>query len=63
MINRHLLCTQCLGSLEVKDWFIAVAPPSEENNPDLSRLTAFRIPGNCFINLSLYNKQQREINL
>jgi ureidoglycolate hydrolase len=50
-VNRHVLCTQCLGSLEGKDWFIAVAPPSGENDPDLSQLTAFRIPGNCFINL------------
>lgn len=52
-INRHLLCTQCLGSLEGKDWLMAVAPFSGENEPDLSQLTAFRIPGNCFIKLEL----------
>jgi ureidoglycolate hydrolase len=50
-INRHVLCTQCLGSLEGKDWFIAVAPPSPKNEPDLNQLAAFRIPGNSFIKL------------
>jgi ureidoglycolate hydrolase len=50
-ITRHSLCTQCLGSLEGKDWFIAVAPPCDSQKPDLEKLAAFRIPGNCFIKL------------
>ncbi|MBE9035173.1 ureidoglycolate lyase [aff. Roholtiella sp. LEGE 12411] len=51
-ITRHLQCTQCLGSLEGKDWFIAVCPPNNDvNQPALEELAAFRIPGNCFIKL------------
>ncbi|MGF1494984.1 MAG: ureidoglycolate lyase [Microcoleaceae cyanobacterium] len=50
-ITRHVRCTQCLGSLGGKTWLIAVAPPSEANQPDLSRLAAFQVPGNCFIKL------------
>jgi ureidoglycolate hydrolase len=47
---RHRRVTQCLGSLEGKDWFIAVAPPSDLANdnsrPKLDDITAFRIrPG------------------
>ena len=52
-ITRHVRCTQCLGSLEGKEWSLAVAPPSMGNQPDLDRLTAFRIPGNCFIKLEM----------
>lgn len=52
-INRHQLCTQCLGSLEGKQWFIAVAPPSDTDRPYLSAISAFSIPGNCFIKLEL----------
>jgi ureidoglycolate hydrolase len=52
-IMRHLLCTQCLGSLEGKEWFIAVAPPSPSDRPDLDKMAAFRIPGNCFIKLEM----------
>ena len=50
-ITRHSLCTQCLGSLEGKDWLIAVAPPCESEKPDLEKLVAFKILGNCFIKL------------
>lgn len=50
-ITRHLQCTQCLGSLEGKEWWMAVAPPSQSPIPDRDRLAAFRIPGNCFIKL------------
>ena len=51
-ITRHVQCTQCLGSLEGKDWFIAVAPPDNETDePALDKISAFRIPGNCFIKL------------
>lgn len=52
-ITRHVQCTQCLGSLEGKDWLIAVAPPSEGDKPDIEKLKAFRIPGNCFIKLEV----------
>jgi ureidoglycolate hydrolase len=52
-ITRHQLCTQCLGSLEGKEWSIAVAPPSEKTQPNLEEIVAFRIPGNCFIKLEI----------
>ena len=53
-ITRHVRCTQCLGSLEGKDWLIAVAPPNNEaDEPTLGNIAAFRIPGNCFIKLEV----------
>ncbi|MEL6909388.1 MAG: ureidoglycolate lyase [Cyanobacteria bacterium J06629_2] len=52
-ITRHHSCTQCLGSLNGKDWFMAVCPPGEASVPDLVRLQAFRIPGDCFIKLEV----------
>jgi ureidoglycolate hydrolase len=52
-ITRHVKCTQCLGSLEGKEWFIAVAPPSLSPVPALEEISAFRIPGNCFIKLEV----------
>ena len=53
-ITRHVQCTQCLGSLEGKDWLIAVAPPNHNTDePALEDITAFRIPGNCFIKLEV----------
>ncbi|MBD1843361.1 ureidoglycolate lyase [Cyanobacteria bacterium FACHB-63] len=52
-ITRHQQCTQCLGSLEGKEWLIVVAPPGESVSPALSDLRAFRIPGNCFIKLEI----------
>jgi ureidoglycolate hydrolase len=52
VITRHHHCTQSLGSLEGKDWLIAVAPPNSMlSKPNLDGIKAFRIPGNCFINL------------
>jgi ureidoglycolate hydrolase len=42
-----------LGSLEGKEWFIGVAPPSSAPQPNLEEITAFRIPGNCFIKLHI----------
>lgn len=51
-ITRHIQCTQCLGSLEGKDWLIAVCPPNNDvNEPALEEIAAFRIPGHCFIKL------------
>jgi ureidoglycolate hydrolase len=52
-ITRHVQCTQCLGSLEGKDWLMAVAPPSDGDEPSLEDMAAFRIPGNCFIKLDV----------
>jgi ureidoglycolate hydrolase len=52
-ITRHVQCTQCLGSLEGKDWLIAVAPPRDTEQPALEEIVAFRIPGNCFIKLEV----------
>lgn len=52
-ITRHSQCTQCLGSLEGKDWLIAVAPPSETEQPAIEKIAAFRVPGNCFIKLEV----------
>jgi ureidoglycolate hydrolase len=53
-ITRHRQCTQCLGSLEGKDWLIAVCPPCNDiDNPILEDIAAFRIPGNCFIKLEV----------
>lgn len=53
-ITRHVKCTQCLGSLEGKDWLIGVAPPNNNTDrPALEEIAAFRIPGNCFIKLEV----------
>ena len=52
-ITRHNLCTQCLGSLHGEEWLMAVCPPSDALEPDIDRLKAFRIPGNCFIKLEV----------
>ncbi len=52
-ITRHQQCTQCLGSLEGKDWLIAVAPPGIQSTPSIDDLRAFCIPGNCFIKLNV----------
>ncbi len=52
-ITRHLRCTQCLGSLEGKDWLLGVAPPSEAPIPNWEDIAVFRIPGNCFVKLDV----------
>jgi ureidoglycolate hydrolase len=53
-ITRHQQCTQCLGSLEGKDWLMAVCPPDNDiNEPRLEEIAVFRIPGNCFIKLEV----------
>ena len=52
-ITRHDYCTQCLGSLNGMDWLMAVCPPSASIEPDISRMSAFHIPGNCFIKLEI----------
>jgi ureidoglycolate hydrolase len=53
-LARHRRVSQCLGALQGKEWFIAVAPPNDladGTRPDLSRLAAFRIPGDRVIKL------------
>jgi ureidoglycolate hydrolase len=53
-ITRHTQCTQCLGALEGKDWFIAVCPPCNDlSAPMLEEIAAFHVPGNCFIKLEV----------
>lgn len=53
-ITRHQQCTQCLGSLGGRDWFLAVAPPDPTREiPDRDRLQVFRIPGTCFVKLEV----------
>jgi len=52
-ITRHCHCTQCLGALHGRTWFLAVAPPSASPEPDRERLRAFQIPGDCFVKLEL----------
>lgn len=53
-ITRHVKCTQCLGSLDGKDWLMAVCPSNNNiEEPRLKDITAFRIPGNCFIKLNV----------
>jgi ureidoglycolate hydrolase len=42
-----------LGSLEGKDWWMAVAPACEHEQPAIDDIKVFRIPGNCFIKLEL----------
>lgn len=52
-IARHVLCTQCLGALEGKDWYMAVCPANNNSDkPNLEEMSAFHIPGNCFIKLN-----------
>lgn len=52
-ITRHQRCTQCLGALEGKSWLIAVARPGDLTATNWEDITAFRVPGNCFIKLEL----------
>ncbi|BBC22267.1 ureidoglycolate lyase [Pseudanabaena sp. ABRG5-3] len=52
-LARHQQCTQCLGSLGSKEWFMAVAPASSAlEQINLEQIAAFRITGNCFIKLN-----------
>ncbi|MEM8503048.1 MAG: ureidoglycolate lyase [Cyanobacteria bacterium P01_D01_bin.1] len=52
-ITRHGQCTQCLGSLEGKTWFLGVAPPSQAPQPAPEDIKVFRIPGDCFVKLEV----------
>lgn len=51
---RHRRVSQCLGSLQGKDWYMAVAAPTDfadDAHPRLQDITAFRIPGDRIIKL------------
>ncbi len=53
-IARHRKITQCLGAMEGKEWFMAVAPPQSLDDgarPRLADIVAFRIPGDAIIKL------------
>jgi len=54
-ITRHRQVTQCLASVGGGEWVMAVAPPDAledpDAEPDLSRLKAFRIPGDRAVKL------------
>lgn len=55
-IARHRKITQCLGAMEGKEWFMAVAPPQSHDDsarPRLDDIVAFRIPGDAIIKLSV----------
>lgn len=56
-MGRHLQVTQCLASLEGKQWLMAFVPPAdlddEAARPPLEAIMAFRIPGTCAIKLHL----------
>lgn len=44
-ITRHRRCTQCLGSLEGKDWLLAVAPPAPTIAPSPTKFRRFIFRG------------------
>lgn len=49
---RHRRVSQCLGSLQRKEWFMAVAEPTKnDTGPRLEDIAAFRIPGDRIIKL------------
>jgi ureidoglycolate hydrolase len=49
---RHRRVSQCLGSLQVKEWFMAVAAPTNnDSQPRLEDIAAFLIPGDRIIKL------------
>lgn len=54
-ITRHLRVTQCLASVGGGEWLVAVAPPEALDDPaavpDLTRLKAFRVPGDRAVKL------------
>ncbi|MGB3298573.1 MAG: ureidoglycolate lyase [Phormidesmis sp.] len=52
-ITRHTACTQCLGSLGEREWFLAVAPPTQSFKPKLEDIRVFKIPGSCFVKLEV----------
>jgi ureidoglycolate hydrolase len=53
ILARHRRVSQCLGSLQGKEWFIAMVAPQDVDGdvPLLDRLAAFRIPGDRIIKI------------
>jgi ureidoglycolate hydrolase len=52
-VTRHDRCTQCLGSLGGREWWLAVAPPDGRPEPDIERLAVFRVPHDRSIKLEV----------
>lgn len=53
-IARHRRVTQCLGSMEGKEWFISVAPPgdpAENTRLRIQDIAAFRVPSDVIVKL------------
>jgi ureidoglycolate hydrolase len=53
-LARHRRVSQCLGALQGKEWFMAVAAPQDLDDsarPRLEDVAAFRIPGDCVIKM------------
>lgn len=50
-LARHDRVTQCLASADGAPWLLAVAP-AYMANPQLTDVTAFDIPGECFVMLA-----------
>ena len=51
---RHRRVSQCLGSMQGKEWFIGVAPPNDPadgTRPEPDWIASFRIPGDRLIKL------------
>src|SRR5674476_1173115 len=49
---RHRKVSQCLGSLQGKEWFMAVAAPTNnDSQPRLEDIADFLIPGDRIIKL------------
>ncbi len=49
---RHRKVSQCLGSLQGKDWYMAFAAPTGDDVlPRIEDITAFRIPGDRIVKL------------
>lgn len=49
---RHRRVSQCLGSLQGKEWYMAFAAPTNDDaRPRLEDIAAFRIPGDQIIKL------------
>lgn len=46
-LERHFLHTQTFVPLEGKSFILVMAPPNEEQLPDISRVKAFRFNGDC----------------
>ena len=54
-ITRHLAVTQCLAAVGGQPWLLAVAPPTDPDNPagepDPTAIRAFHVPGHVALSL------------